>query len=88
LTDFHREQFGGTVGGPVLKDKVFYFAALEGIRENLLRPNLSEAIDTPCPVAAPTIGANEALIDSSPDCQRVALSTSSAPRAGRTKGSR
>ena len=73
LTDFHREQFGGTVGGPVVKNKAFYFVALEGIRENLLRPNLSEAIGTPCPVSAPTIGSNEGLINGSPDCQRVAL---------------
>ena len=71
--DFHREQFGGTVGGPIVKDKVFYFGAIEGIREHLLRPNLSEPIGTPCPVANPTLGANEALINSSPDCQRVAL---------------
>ena len=73
LTDFHREQFGGTVGGPLVKDKAFYFLALEGVRENLLRPNLSEAIGTPCPVSAPTLGANEALINGSADCQRLAL---------------
>jgi hypothetical protein len=73
LADFHREQFGATAGGPIVKDKVFYFGAIEGIRENLLRPNLSEAIGTPCSVAAPTLGANEALINSSPDCQRLAL---------------
>src|SRR5207342_2323329 len=48
LTDFHREQFGGTVGGPLVKDKAFYFLALEGVRENLLRPNLSETIGAPC----------------------------------------
>src|SRR5438128_877770 len=73
LTDFHREQSGGTVGGPLVKDKGFYFLALEGVRENLLRPNLSEAIGTPCPVSAPTLAANESLIGSSPDCQRLAL---------------
>jgi hypothetical protein len=73
LRDFRREQFGGTVGGPLVTNKAFYFVALEGIREKLLRPNLSEAIGTPCPVGAPTIAANEALIGSSPDCQRVAL---------------
>ena len=73
LDDFHREQFGATAGGPVVKDKVFYFGAVEGIREHLLRPNLSEAIGTPCPVANPTLAANEALINSSADCQRVAL---------------
>jgi len=73
LTDFHREQFGGTVGGPVVKDKAFYFLALEGVRENLQRPNLSEPIGTPCPVAAPTLLANEALIGVNGDCQRLAL---------------
>src|SRR5216683_1873585 len=73
LTDFHREQSGGTVGGPLVKDKAFYFLALEEVRENLQRPNLSEAVGAPCPVSAPTLGANEALIDGSADCQRLAL---------------
>src|SRR4029077_5216380 len=73
LTDFHREQFGAPLGGPVVKDKVFYFGAIEGIRERLLRPNLSEAIGTPCPVTHPTLAANEGVITSSADCKRLAL---------------
>jgi hypothetical protein len=73
LKDFHREQFGGTVGGPLVKDRAFYFLAMEGVRENLLRPNLSVPIGDACPVSAPTVAANEALINASPDCQRVAL---------------
>jgi outer membrane receptor for ferrienterochelin and colicin len=74
LTDFHREQYGGTVGGPFSKNKAFYFFAFEGIRENLSRANLSEQIGaTPCPITTPTIGANEALIAGNDDCQRLAL---------------
>ena len=73
LKDFRREQFGGTVGGPIKKSKAFYFFAFEGIRENLSRANLSVPIGAPCSVPAPTVGANEALINSSADCQRLAL---------------
>ncbi len=74
LTDFHREQFGGTIGGPIKQNKAFYFFAFEGIRETLTRDNLSAQIGTtPCPTQTPTITANEALINSNSDCQRLAL---------------
>src|SRR5438132_2196835 len=59
LKDFRREQFGGTVGGPISKNKAFFFFAFEGIRENLSRDNLSAAIGSPCSATAPTIGAHE-----------------------------
>jgi outer membrane receptor for ferrienterochelin and colicin len=75
LDGFRRNQFGGSFGGPIIKDKLFFFAASEGIRENLTRKNLSAAIDTPCassPVFDGTV-ATDALINSSPDCQRLAL---------------
>lgn len=73
LEDFHREQYGFTIGGPIRRDRAFYFFAFEGINENLTRPNLSEPIGTPCPISTPTILANEALINGSEDCQRLAL---------------
>jgi hypothetical protein len=77
LNGFNRQQFGGTIGGPMQKDKAFYFLAFEGIRENLKRDNLSAPIGTPCSVTAPSITTtgHEALINSSPDCQRRALLT-------------
>lgn len=73
LKDFHREQFGGNIGGPIVKERAFLFGAFEQITGNLTRPNLSEPIGTPCTVQNPTIQANEALIAASADCQRRAL---------------
>lgn len=34
-SEFHRGQFGGTVGGPVWRDKVFFFGDYEGLRQFL-----------------------------------------------------
>ncbi len=75
LTNFHREQFGGSAGGPIIKDKLFYFGAAEGIDENLQRPDLSTPIGTPCPVTNPVFNSNitEAQITASGDCQRQVL---------------
>src|SRR3954452_12752092 len=30
---FHRNQFGGTIGGPIKKDKAFFFASYSGLRQ-------------------------------------------------------
>jgi Carboxypeptidase regulatory-like domain/TonB dependent receptor len=72
LAGFKREQFGGTLGGPVIRDKMFFFGAGEGIFEDLTRDNLSAPLGS-CPVTTPVVGANDAIISSNTECQRLAL---------------
>ena len=41
IPPFTRNQFGGTFGGPIFKDKTFFFADYEGIRQNKGITNLT-----------------------------------------------
>jgi len=87
LEKFHREQFGGTIGGPVKRDKAFYFFAVEGITGNFQRPNLSAQVGpTACPIQSPTVQLNEPLINSNTDCQRTGLLSYFRSRLGQDEG--
>jgi hypothetical protein len=38
---YRRNQFGGTVGGPIIRDNTFFFASYDGFRENKEVPELA-----------------------------------------------
>jgi len=41
--EFQRHQYGGAFGGPIKKDKTFFFAVFEGVRQNLGITDLSQS---------------------------------------------
>src|ERR1700687_2780830 len=58
IPSFKRNQFGGTLGGPIVKDHTFFFVDFEGIRQ-------SKGITTVAPV--PSAAARGGTLCSSPD---------------------
>jgi hypothetical protein len=58
LTDFHREQSGGSLSGPIVRNKAFWLVAVEQIGANLQRPGLSAQTGSiPCPAPLNTAAA-------------------------------
>jgi hypothetical protein len=49
--DFRRNQFGGSAGGPIQKDKTFIFGDYEGVRQNLGQTVIAN-VPTPAAIAA------------------------------------
>jgi hypothetical protein len=46
--EFRRNQFGGAFGGPVQKNKTFFFAAYEALRENIGQTIVSGTVPSNC----------------------------------------
>jgi hypothetical protein len=52
------EQFGATAGGPIVKDKLFWFVGYEGLRTSLVNP----IVDT-VPASVPGPGVGTSIVD-------------------------
>src|ERR1700694_3624914 len=69
---FRRNQFGGALGGPLIKDRLFLFGNYEGFRQSLAVSNVSVVPDeqarlgslpnTTTGVYAPVAGLNQAML--------------------------
>src|SRR3989449_5328993 len=51
LPAFTRNQFGGSLGGPIKKDKTFFFAVYEGLRQRLGVTTISNVMPAACHAA-------------------------------------
>jgi hypothetical protein len=63
ISPLKRNNFGGTVGGPIRKDKTFFFFDYEGVRESTATSSGQMSVPTlcmrgqgPCPVGASALG--------------------------------
>ncbi|MEO6981575.1 MAG: carboxypeptidase regulatory-like domain-containing protein, partial [Edaphobacter sp.] len=52
VTPLKRNQFGATFGGPILRDKTFFFLSYEGLRLNTSSTITSASLVTPTPLEA------------------------------------
>ncbi|MBV9768953.1 MAG: TonB-dependent receptor, partial [Bryobacterales bacterium] len=63
IAPFRRNQFGGTIGGPIKKDKAFFFVNYEGLRQSLGETEVSFVPDANAHNGLLPIGPNGTLLN-------------------------
>lgn len=77
-----RNQFGGTVGGPVVKDKIFFFGGFQGTRERTAPPQLIAYVPTQATLAGDFSALASAACQSNGVARTIVDPTTRTPFAG------
>ena len=76
---FQRNNYGGSLGGPIKKDKTFFFGVYEGLRQNLGVTNLLNVPSAGCHQPAGTVVTDLQCPDIDPQATSVMIQPSIAP---------